>query len=73
LARIHQLVSQGAQLIISTHSPILMSYPDASILVLDADGTRCSRLEDTEHYAVTKAILQDPRGMLERLLGELDQ
>jgi predicted ATPase len=71
LARIHQLVTQGAQLIISTHSPILMTYPDASIMVLDGDGTRCSSLEDTEHYAVTKAILQDPRGMLDRLLTDL--
>jgi predicted ATPase len=48
-----------------------MTYPDASIMVLDGDGTRCSSLEDTEHYAVTKAILQDPRGMLDRLLTDL--
>ncbi|MFP3381740.1 AAA family ATPase, partial [Bacillus sp. SIMBA_069] len=29
LARINELVKQGSQFIISTHSPIIMAYPDA--------------------------------------------
>ena len=32
LVRIHDLVREGAQFIIATHSPILMAYPDATIL-----------------------------------------
>lgn len=38
LARMRQLVEAGSQFIISTHSPILLAYPDAKILVLDREG-----------------------------------
>jgi predicted ATPase len=31
LSRMHDLVQDGSQFIIATHSPILMAYPDASI------------------------------------------
>src|SRR5690606_23088526 len=34
LSRIHQLVSEYSQLIISTHSPIIMAYPDSVIYQL---------------------------------------
>ncbi|MDN6043562.1 MAG: AAA family ATPase, partial [Lactobacillus sp.] len=34
LALIHTAVANGAQFIISTHSPILMAYPDAQLLAL---------------------------------------
>ena len=30
LARIHDLVSDGSQLVIATHSPIVLAYPDAT-------------------------------------------
>src|SRR3954463_925344 len=38
LARVHDLVQGGAQFIIATHSPILMSYPRARILAFNHDG-----------------------------------
>lgn len=67
LARMHQLVRAGAQLIVSTHSPILMAYPGATIYLLDSGGIRQIDYEDTDHYLVTKAFLQDPAGMLRKL------
>ncbi len=67
LGRIHQLVRGGAQLIIATHSPILMAYPGATIFLLAPDGIREVRYEDTEHYAVTKMFLADPS----RVAGDL--
>jgi len=70
LARMRQLVAGGSQFIISTHSPILLAYPDAKILVLDADGIAPVRYRDTEHYAVTKAFLQDPEAMLKRIFAD---
>jgi predicted ATPase len=70
LARIHQLVEAGSQFVISTHSPLLLAYPKAKILLLDRSGLHDVRYEDTEHYAVTKAFLQDPAGMLRRLFAE---
>lgn len=72
LGRMHQLVRGGSQFVISTHSPILMAYPEAKILLLDRDGIRETRYEDTEHYAVTKMFLSDPARMLRDILGEID-
>lgn len=70
LARMHQLVKGGSQFVIATHSPILMAYPKAKLLLLDADGFHETSYEDTEHYAVTKAFLQDPQRMLSRIISE---
>ena len=73
LARMHQLVQGGAQFIISTHSPILMAYPAATIYSLDSSGIQKVRYEDTEHYAVTKAFLQNPAALLRRLFSDVDE
>ena len=70
LRRIHQLVEEHSQFIIATHSPILMAYPSAKILLLDDTGITEVRYEETEHYAVTKAFLADPRHMLEQLFAD---
>ncbi|AIQ20241.1 ATPase AAA [Paenibacillus sp. FSL H7-0357] len=70
LVRMHELVQQHSQFIIATHSPILMSYPGADIYLLGEEGIRQAALEDTEHYTVTKAFLNDRQGMLRELLGD---
>src|SRR6266436_1859176 len=67
----HQLVRSGSQFVISTHSPILMAYPDAHIFLLDREGVRQVRYEETEHYAVTKSFLQDPARMLGEVFSEV--
>jgi predicted ATPase len=72
LARMRQLVNTGGQFIISTHSPILMAYPEARIFMLDQEGIQDVRYEDTEHYAITKAFLQDPGRMLRRIFEDID-
>lgn len=72
LARMHQLIAGGSQFIISTHSPLLLAYPKAKILVLDRDGITPTRYQDTEHYAVTKSFLQDPDAMLKRLFEQAE-
>jgi predicted ATPase len=72
LVRIHQLVRGGAQFVISTHSPILLAYPDASIFHLDREGIHTVRYRDTEHYAITKAFLADPERMLRRLFADTE-
>jgi predicted ATPase len=72
LACIHQLVQAGSQLIISTHSPILLAYPNSTIFLLDHTGIHRTRYEDTEHYAVTKAFLQDPAGRIQKLFAGIE-
>lgn len=47
-----------------------MSYPGADIYLLGEESIRQAALEDTEHYTVTKAFLNDRQGMLRELLGD---
>ncbi len=70
LARMHQLVGLGAQFIIATHSPILMAYPDALIYQIGADGPAPVAYRDTDHYAQTKAFLNNPDKYLALLLAD---
>jgi len=64
LALLHDFCNRGCQFVIATHSPILMSYPDAVIYALDSDGIHKTAYLDTDHYRVTRGILNNPDGML---------
>jgi predicted ATPase len=68
LSVLHEYCKQGAQLVIATHSPIIMAYPDARIYVLDAAGVREVPYQETEHYLVTRAFLVSPQRTLSALL-----
>jgi predicted ATPase len=70
LSAIHQLVQQECQFIIATHSPILLSYPNAKILQFDGTGISEVAYEDTEHFAVTRDFLNHYENRLERLLAD---
>lgn len=69
LKRIHELVQDGSQFVIATHSPVLMAYPEASIFVCTPDGLRQRAYEDTEHYEVMHEFMANPRGMLKQVLA----
>jgi len=62
------LIKDHSQFIIATHSPILMAYPDADILVLSEQGIHQTAYEETEHYKITKQFLDNPGRMLRELL-----
>jgi predicted ATPase len=68
LATIHDLVLDNSQLIIATHSPILLAYPRSKILLLDSTGITEVQYEETEHYSVTKSFLNNHKRMLHHLL-----
>ncbi|WP_226037448.1 AAA family ATPase [Aquibacillus saliphilus] len=67
LARINDLVNQGSQFIISTHSPILMAYPHAKIVELTNDGMHETKLEDTQHYSIMKQFFEDRERLFHHL------
>jgi len=69
ISRMHELVSQDSQLIIATHSPILMAYPDSVIYEIK-DGFQEVKYEETEHYQITRAFLNNPKKMLDILTGD---
>ena len=68
LSRIHDLVEDGSQFIIATHSPILMAYPNAWIYTCSPDGVARIDYQDTEHFRVTRDFLASPERMLRVLL-----
>lgn len=67
---LHQLVAQNCQFIIATHSPILLSYPNATIYEIRDNGFEKVNYEDTDTFALTKAFLNNYKNMLEILLEE---
>ena len=69
LTLIHDLVKQGAQFVIATHSPILLSYPSAMIYEIKEEGLVETAYEETDTFKVSKRFLNDYEGMLEILLN----
>ena len=67
---IHDLEQKHSQFIISTHSPILMAYPNAQILYLTEAGIRNVSYDETEHYRITKQFLDSPERMFRYLLSD---
>jgi predicted ATPase len=69
LQLIHKHVSNGAQFIIATHSPILMGYLDSAVIMVTVEGLKQVNYEETEHYKLTKKFLNNRQEILEELLG----
>jgi predicted ATPase len=70
LSLIHDLVLARSQLIIATHSPILLGYPDAWIYQVSEHGIDRVAYEDTDHFQVTRNFLNRREAMLKTLLEE---
>ena len=68
---IHDLVKQkNVQMIIATHSPILLGYPNAQIYSFDDNEIKEVSYEMTDHYTITKYFLQHREKMLDELFKE---
>lgn len=69
LCYMQQLVNNNSQFIISTHSPILMTFPNAEILEITEDGIHSVDYKDTEHFIITKRFMDAPEKMIQSLLN----
>jgi predicted ATPase len=72
LQRLHQLADQGSQFVIATHSPILLAFPDAKVVLLDQAGLRPIAWDETEHVRVMRGFLDAPSSYLHHLLTPSD-
>jgi len=70
MAEINELVKKNSQFIIATHSPILMTFPNAQILEFSKEGIKSVKYQDTEHFILTKSFLENPEKMLHYLLND---
>lgn len=66
---IKELVDQDSQFIISTHSPILMTFPGAEVLEITQEGIQSVDYRETEHFVITKRFMDAPEKMVRDLLG----
>jgi len=62
--------SGHCQVIMATHSPMLMAYPDARLLRLTKYGLEPVSVEQTDHFRVTREFCADPRGFVEAAIAE---
>jgi predicted ATPase len=58
------------QVIMATHAPILMAYPNATLLRLGKYGLEPVTLEQTDHFRLIREFCADPAGFLETMLDE---
>lgn len=70
LVRLHDLVAEGSQFVIATHSPLLMAYPDALIYEFTEGGPRRVAWPEVDTVAITTDFLGDPTGFLRELLAD---
>ncbi len=70
ICQIKRLADTDSQLIIATHSPILMTFPGAEIFQLSDAGIQSVPYRQTEHFRITRQFLNEPEKMLRFLLEE---
>jgi predicted ATPase len=58
------------QVVMATHSPMLMAYPNARLLRLSKYGLEPVTVEQTDHYKVMREFCNDPAGFVEAVVEE---
>jgi len=58
------------QVVMATHSPMLMAYPNARLLRLTKHGLEPVTVEQTDHYKVMREFCDDPAGFVEAAIEE---
>jgi predicted ATPase len=70
LRTVHERLRDSCQFVISTHSPILLAFPDATILQMSEDGPIQIEYQDTDQYLLTRAFLDDPETFFRHLFSD---
>jgi len=58
------------QIIMATHSPMLMAYPNARLLRLTKYGLEPVTVKGTDHYKLMREFCDDPAGFVEAAIEE---
>ena len=67
LSLLKQMVAQGGQFVIATHSPIILAFPGAVILSCDEQPIRPVAYDTLEHVTLTRDFLNNPEMYLRYL------
>jgi len=60
LLRMHELVEDGAQFVVATHSPLLLAFPGALVLAVTVDGLVPTVYDDLDHVQLYRSFLEGP-------------
>jgi predicted ATPase len=69
LRRLHELVTDGSQAVIATHSPLVLAYPNATIYECTETGVEVVAYDDAPPVTLTRSFL-DARERFLRALFE---
>ena len=69
LHRLKYLVENKAQIIIATHSPVILAYPDADIYEITSDGFTLQPYKETSIYRNMKAFMANTDLVVDELFG----
>ena len=58
------------QVIMATHSPMLMAYPNARLLRLSKHGLEAVTVVETDHYKIMQEFCADPAAFIEAAIAE---
>ncbi len=58
------------QVIMATHAPLLMAYPEARLLRLTREGLSEICVEETEHFRMMREFWADPEGFMQQALAD---
>jgi predicted ATPase len=68
LAMIAEMIAQGAQFIIATHSPILLAFPGARIYTFDRLPIEPVAFAELDHVRITRDFLNAPERYLKQVV-----
>lgn len=60
--------ANNCQVIMATHSPILMALPDADLWQLERYGFRSTTLEETAHFKIYREFVMYPHDTVEAMI-----
>ncbi len=63
-------VTGHCQVLMATHSPVLMAYPNATLLRLTKHGLEPITVEQTDHYKVMREFYADPASFVSAAIAE---
>ena len=68
IAMIHDMTEEGAKFLISTHSPIIMAYPEADLYEIQDGELVQSTFDEMSHVQLTRDFLNAPHRYLRHLV-----
>jgi predicted ATPase len=58
------------QVVMATHSPLLMAYPDARLLRLSKSGLEPVSVRETDHFRIMREFCDDPAAFVQAAIAE---